>query len=57
MTKYYEEDSNIPNLEKVIELAWILRYGNEKAIINDRLFLAHILNLYIYEMEKTQKLL
>jgi len=55
MHNYYLPNSNTPNLEKVKELAWVLRYGDKNGIIDDRLYLAHILNLYLHQREKEKK--
>ena len=32
---------------KADEMEWLLRYGNEEEILKHRLYIAHIVNLYI----------
>lgn len=32
---------------KAEEMEWLLRYGNEQEILKHRLYIAHIVNLYI----------
>lgn len=34
---------------KADEMEWLLRYGNEEEILKHRLYIAHIVNLYINE--------
>lgn len=40
-----ENDKAIPI--KVDEMEWLLRYGDEQEILKHRLYIAHIVNLYI----------
>lgn len=48
--KYYDE-KGIPDLESVKEMEWLLRYGSNEAIINNKFYIASIVNKYILSRE------
>ena len=37
---------------KADEMAWLLRYGDENEIIKHRLYIAHIVNLYVNQSKQ-----
>lgn len=37
---------------KADEMEWLLRYGEEQEIIKHRLYIAHIVNLYINQSKR-----
>ncbi|MCL1696355.1 hypothetical protein [Lysinibacillus sp. BPa_S21] len=39
-----KNDKAVPN--KASEMEWILRYGSDEEVLKNRLYIAHIVNLY-----------